>query len=167
MTNRIKMRPVITASALVLVLLLGLGGAEYLLNLRAQNDAQCLLQAVRALKVGESTADDVRRVAGRFGNVDIPFAGYCDNLDSVQSIEVSSVTLDRLGRMMPALRWFGNSAWKASAQFGISQERLCFAQYAVSANPSSALAGTYFVLMLRPTTLDRTHVRMTSLMEQV
>jgi hypothetical protein len=63
MTNRIKMRPVITASALVLVLLLGLGGAEYLLNLRAQNDAQCLLQAVRALKVGESTADDVRRVA--------------------------------------------------------------------------------------------------------
>jgi hypothetical protein len=97
------MRPVITASALGLVLLVGLGGGEYLLNLRAQNDAQRLLQAVLALKVGESTADDVRRVAGRFGNVDIPFAGYCDNLDSVQSIEVSSVTLDRLGRMMPAL----------------------------------------------------------------
>jgi hypothetical protein len=119
---------------------------EYLANLRAQREAERLLQEVRALKVNESTADDVKRIVARFGAVESPFPGYCDKIDSVQAIEVSSVDLNRIGRKMPAFRWFGNSAWQAQAHFAIGHGRLCFIEYSISANPSPPLAGTFFVL---------------------
>jgi hypothetical protein len=114
--------------------------------LRAQHEAERLLQEVRALKIDKSTADDATRIVDEFGAVEKPFPGYCDKIDSVKSIDVYSPSLNRIGRKMPALRWFGNSAWEAQAHFAISQGRLCFIEYTISANPSPSLAGTLFVL---------------------
>jgi hypothetical protein len=119
---------------------------EYFANLRAQHEAAHLLQEVRALKVDESTADDVKRIVAQFGAIDMPFPGYCDGMDSVQSIEISSPNLNRIGRKLAALRWFGNPAWETQAHFAIAKGRLCFVEYTISANPSPPLTGTLFVL---------------------
>jgi hypothetical protein len=145
MTNLVR-RAAIGVLGLLLIVFFGTAICEYLANLRAQHQAERLLQEVRALKMDESTADDVKRIAHDFGAVEMPFPGYCDKIDSVQSIEVSSSSLNRIGRKMPALRWFGNSAWEAQAHFGVEQKHLCFVEYTISANPSPPLAGTYFVL---------------------
>ncbi|MFZ0233300.1 MAG: hypothetical protein WAL74_09245 [Candidatus Acidiferrales bacterium] len=122
---------------------------EYIANLRAQRDAERLLQQVRTLNLDESAAADVERIVGQFGAIDMPFPGYCESVDWVRSIEVSSPSLNRIGRKIPWLRWFGNPAWDAQAHFAISQGRLCFVEYSISANPSPPLLGTFFVLNSR------------------
>jgi hypothetical protein len=145
MINRLRR----TAVAIVGLLVAGFIATafwEYLANSRAQQEAERLLQEVRALKIDESTAEDVDRIVNQFGNIDMPFPGYCDGIDSVKSVEVSSPSLNRIGRKMPALRWFGNSAWEARAHFAIARGHLRFVEYTISANPSSSLVGTLFVL---------------------
>ena len=118
---------------------------QYVANLRAVHKADSLLQEVRALDLDRSTAGDVERIVDNFGEIEISFPGYCDHVDSVRSTRVSSPVLNRIGRKMPALRWFGNSAWEAQAHFAMDQGRPCFIQYEISANPSP-LTGTSFVL---------------------
>lgn len=118
---------------------------QYLVNLRAVHKAENLLQEVRALDLDRSTAGDVERIVDSFGAAEMAFPGYCDKIDSVRSIEVSSPPLNQIGRKVPMLRWFGNSVWEAQAHFVIEQGRLCFVEYKISANPSP-LTRTLFVL---------------------
>ena len=143
-TNRLQMTA-IRAAVLLVAAFIGIAIWQYLANLKAIHKAEGLLEEVRSLDLDQSTASDVERTVNRFGAVDSAFPGYCDKLDSVQSVEVSSPVLNQIGRKMPSLRWFGNSVWEAQAHFAMEQGRLCFIEYKISANPSP-LTKTSFVL---------------------
>lgn len=138
-------RTFLWSGALFFVVVLSLALCEYVANSAAQRNAQRLLRDVHSITVNESTAEDVERIAEKFSGVEGPFPGYCDKIDSVRSIEASSTSLNWIGRKMPRLRWFGNSVWQAQAHFAISEGRVCFVEYKISANPS-ALAGSLYVL---------------------
>jgi len=110
-------------------------------NSHAQEQAQALLRDVRALRIGESTEEDVRRIIQRHGGEasGYLFAG-CPNGDRKHALSIlsgglkghtGSVTLFRT----VLLQLSGYPLWRVDANFTMDHGQLCSVHYHLSTSP--------------------------------
>jgi hypothetical protein len=119
--------------------------ASYVANYRAAARAQSLLQDVRSLKLGSTTAAQVYTLVGQYGGNAGQRLGYeeCQS-DSPRwktySVDVQNKLLNRIGEHDllhdTDFRQFGATQWRVDAYFGIdSQGRLSCVAFRLSSDP--------------------------------
>lgn len=120
--------------AILSLVIIAAGCAEYVLNLRTKRKAEALLRDARTLEIGKSTEEDVQRIVARYGGESgLVGSGYCDPSAKPHSVYVANSGLNWLGRTSRLLRPFGNRHWSVEVAFLMNHERLCAVVYHVRA----------------------------------
>jgi hypothetical protein len=107
----------------------------FLASLRARRQAQSLLVAVRAMKVGSTTRPEVRHILARYPVSDFQVrstSSECPSADAGLVVGFSSTTSYRFGLRFPALRYLGLADWSAAADMLFEKDRLCELRYHLS-----------------------------------
>ena len=104
--------------AILSLVIIAAGCAEYVLNLRTKRKAEALLRDARTLEIGKSTEEDVQRIVARYGGESgLVGSGYYDPSAKPHSVYVANSGLNWLGRTSRLLRPFGNRHWSVEVAF--------------------------------------------------
>jgi hypothetical protein len=104
----------------------------FLASLRSRRQAQSLLVAVRAMKVGSTTLPEARHILSRYPVSDFQArstSSECLSADAGLVVGFSSTTSYRLGSRFPSLRYLGLADWNAAADMLFEKDRLCELRY--------------------------------------
>jgi hypothetical protein len=130
--RKIATRILQLAAAMIVVVLL----SELFLfvaNLHARRRAEKLLSAMRALKVGLSTIQDVQPILSAYKADKIPLSSSCPLGDVAYGLRVSNDAINSFAENHPALLKMGVTPWGTSAVLSFRGGRLCDFHYSTSA----------------------------------
>lgn len=123
----------------------------FVLNLRAERQAVSLLQAVRTLRVGQSTEADVQRLVRQYGGeAGGQYSGLCRSPERTHTILIGSEKLNSLGERAAWFRPFGNRVWWVAVGIVMSHGTVCWISWNVSADSSY----NYTVLSLQTDSVE-------------
>jgi hypothetical protein len=120
------------------LLILAAGCVIRIIYLRDARRAEALLNDVRSLRVGESSASDVQGVVEKYGGFEYPGGSAdpgCPAPDNSYHAGVTHVLLNRFALRFPAL-WFVIRPRGVGAEFLLKSGRLCYLSYGVDTFPA-------------------------------
>jgi len=108
--------------------------ALYFANRREIQRAESLASDVAALRINETTEDEIERIVARYGGeAGDQAGGFCQGDVRGHSVRVDGGLLDYFGKYLGS-RLFGNRIWDVNAIFNLSNGRLCYADYYLRAS---------------------------------
>jgi hypothetical protein len=104
--------------------------ALYVENLRDVLEARSLLKDIAALRVNQTTDDQISQLVKRYrGKETGVSSGDCSLGERTYWVSINDKVLNALGPNMGRFRLFGNRVWFVDARFSTSEGHLCRAEY--------------------------------------
>jgi hypothetical protein len=104
--------------------------AIYAINFRSRLRAEALLRDVRALRVEQSTTEQVKQMMIRHGgSPSNSYASFCEPRDGAYDVWTGSVTIYRISQALPVLERLGLHPWGTAATVVLRNGRACFVTY--------------------------------------
>lgn len=131
-------------------------------NHRTKRRAESLLNSMRALKLGQSTMQEVQPILQSFNAQESGYDSGCPTADAAYSIRISNDAIGYLGLHVPVLRRAGIRPWGVVALLTVARGRLCSFLYGaawVSNEPGAEKKVTTFMEPVGTATISHPNYR--------